>query len=356
MLGPWVITGFGFSTTGAGAGLAVLPAALAGAAVLGLGFEVVVGLFTGVVFAAGVVPCAKTAATPIKVIALRENSFFILTCCFSVRKKYNYHTKTTTLPFVNRVRPKKHLGQHFLNSDAIAAGIAELVPDSCRSVIEIGPGMGILTAHLAQRFPQQVVCIEIDKESVEYLSKVPYAPNIRVIEGDFLHLPEETMLTGEGPHAVIGNFPYNISSQIVFRVLETQNRVDFFGGMFQREVAQRLCAGPGSKTYGILSVLLQTFYECSYCFTVQEGAFTPPPKVKSGVIACRRKPDFALPCRYENLKMLVKMAFNQRRKTLTNALKALNLPIPHELASKRAEALSFEDYLMLTALYERAKG
>lgn len=257
---------------------------------------------------------------------------------------------------VERVKPKKHLGQHFLNAPSIAGRIADLVPDESEFVVEIGPGMGILTEPLFTRFAERLLCIEIDKESVVYLRREPRFAGLNVLEGDFLELGAEAWAQSLQRVAVIGNYPYNISSQIVFRVLEAKEQVAFFGGMFQREVARRLCAGPGSKEYGILSVLLQNYYECSYAFTVEEGAFTPPPKVKSGVISCTRKPVLPQDCRWESLKTVVKAAFNQRRKTLSNALKGTLQRVPEEWAGKRAEQLEPSVYLALGAQLERERA
>lgn len=257
---------------------------------------------------------------------------------------------------VERVKPKKHLGQHFLNAPSIAGRIADQVPDEAEYVVEIGPGMGILTEPLFTRFQERLLCIEIDKESVDYLKGEPRFAGLGVLEGDFLELQTKTWAHTFTGGAVIGNYPYNISSQIVFRVLEAKEQVAFFGGMFQREVARRLCAGPGSKEYGILSVLLQNYYDCSYVFTVDEGSFTPPPKVKSGVIACIRKPELPADCRWESLKTVVKAAFNQRRKTLSNALKGTLQSVPEQWAGKRAEQLEPAAYLVLGAQLERERA
>jgi len=257
---------------------------------------------------------------------------------------------------LERVKPKKHLGQHFLNAPSIAGRIADLVPYDADFVVEIGPGMGMLTEPLFARFTERLLCIEIDKESVEYLRRESRFAGLSVLEGDFLELDAKTWAQAFTRGAVIGNYPYNISSQIVFRALEAKEQVAFFGGMFQREVARRLCAGPGSKEYGILSVLLQNYYDCSYAFTVEEGAFTPPPKVKSGVIACVRKAELPADCRWESLKTVVKAAFNQRRKTLSNALKGTLQRVPEQWAGKRAEQLEPAAYLVLGAQLERERA
>ena len=245
---------------------------------------------------------------------------------------------------MNRVKPKKHLGQHFLNSDAIASDIAALVPVTCDRVLEIGPGTGMLTQFLASRFKERLWCVELDKESVKWLQSVPYRSDFQLVEADMLQEDLNPILGNSGHAAVVGNFPYNISSQIVFKVLEHRTQVQWFGGMFQREVARRLCAPPGSKEYGILSVLLQAYYHTHYDFTVHEGSFNPPPKVKSGVISCERKETDFPRCSWESLKLTVKTAFNQRRKTLSNALKGLALDLPDTLARQRAEQLSWQDF------------
>ncbi len=236
------------------------------------------------------------------------------------------------------------MGQHFLNSDAIASDIAALVPVSCERVLEIGPGTGMLTRFLAGQFPERLWCVELDKESVQWLQSVSYRSDFHLVEADMLEEDLNPVLGNSGNAAVVGNFPYNISSQIVFKVLEHRNQVQWFGGMFQREVARRLCAPPGSKEYGILSVLLQAYYQTHYDFTVHEGSFNPPPKVKSGVISCERKEMDFPRCSWESLKLVVKTAFNQRRKTLSNALKTLNLELPVELSRQRAEQLSWKEF------------
>ncbi len=256
---------------------------------------------------------------------------------------------------VNRVKPKKHLGQHFLNSEAIAGDIAALVPDSSERVLEVGPGTGMLTRYLAGRFPERLWCVELDKESVQWLQAVSYRSNFQLLEADMLHADLGPILGNTGHAAVVGNFPYNISSQIVFRVLEHRGQVFWFGGMFQREVARRLCSPPGSKEYGILSVLLQAYYQCQYQFTVHEGSFTPPPKVKSGVIACVRKETDVPACTWESLKLVVKTAFNQRRKTLSNALKPLALDLPVELSRLRAEQLGWKEFETLALQLDTIK-
>lgn len=250
------------------------------------------------------------------------------------------------------VKPKKHLGQHFLNDENIARKIADtLTLNGYHKVLEIGPGMGVLTKYLLQK-PVEVFVIEIDTESVVYLKKKYPELDGKIISKDFLRFDLSEIFSDE-PFAIIGNFPYNISSQIVFKMLEQRHQIPEFSGMFQREVARRICEQPGSKTYGILSVLVQAFYEAEYLFTVSEGVFTPPPKVKSGVLRLIRKENFVLPCNEKLFFTVVKTAFNQRRKTLRNSLKSL---ITDEKLKEgsifdlRPEQLSFQDFIGLTQI------
>jgi 16S rRNA (adenine1518-N6/adenine1519-N6)-dimethyltransferase len=257
---------------------------------------------------------------------------------------------------MQKVAPKKQLGQHFLTDPAIALRIATSIPQGqWNRVVEVGPGMGILTRPLLETHSAALHCVEIDKESVEWLRLQGWAKELHIIQGDFLAVPED-VLFGDGNVAVIGNYPYNISTQIAFRVLEARNPVKFFGGMFQREVARRFCADHGNKEYGVTSVLLQAFYDCKYLFTVNEGSFNPPPAVKSGVMACVRK-ELPPNCTYKSLALVVKTAFNQRRKTLSNALKPLtsskpSFVLPDELKGKRAEQLPVETFIMLAARWD----
>lgn len=247
------------------------------------------------------------------------------------------------------VRPKKHLGQHFLKNEAIAKDIAEaLQPGEYNQVVEIGPGMGVLTQFLLNG-DKEVYVVELDTESVSYLKGHFDMRYDHIIEGDFLKLNLQD--TFKENIAVIGNFPYNISSQIVFKVLENKDLIPQMAGMFQKEVAERIVAGPGSKTYGIISVLTAAYYEREYLFTVDKEEFNPPPKVQSGVIRLVRKENYTLPCDEKMFKTVVKTAFNQRRKTLRNALKPLGIPEElkeSELLSKRAEQLGLEDFIYLT--------
>ena len=252
------------------------------------------------------------------------------------------------------VRAKKHLGQHFLKEELIAEKIANsLGAVPCQYVLEIGPGMGVMTKYLLQKEYETFV-IELDLESVAYLSQNYAELKNHIIGGDFLKW-DASEVFGNEEYAVIGNFPYNISSQIVFKTLENHERIPVFAGMFQKEVAERICANSGSKTYGILSVLCQAYYDVEYLFTVDENAFIPPPKVKSGVMRMVRKENFELGCSPTRYKDIVKGAFNQRRKTLRNALKRFNLPAEISeqwWASKRAEQLSWSDFVELTKWVE----
>ena len=208
--------------------------------------------------------------------------------------------------------------------------------------------MGVLTKYLVGEPQYRFRAIELDRESVEYLHL--HYPELDVIEGDFLRLDLNNIF-GDEPFAIIGNFPYNISSQILFRVFEQRNHIPEVVGMFQKEVAERVAAGPGSKTYGILSVLLSAFYDIEYLFTVHENVFNPPPKVKSAVIRLTRNDVQQLGCDERLFVQVVKTGFNQRRKTLRNALKPLNMQldaIPDEILAKRAEQLSVQDFIFIT--------
>lgn len=245
------------------------------------------------------------------------------------------------------VRPKKFLGQHFLKNPATARRICDaLMAKETQSVLEIGPGTGVLTRFLSATYPNLQV-VELDRDSVAYLKEEQVLPSTAIHEEDFLHLNLSAMF--QPPLSVIGNFPYNISSQIVFKILDYPDLVTEMVGMFQKEVADRIVAGPGSKTYGILSVLTAAYYEAQYLFTVEPEEFNPPPKVRSGVIRLTRKPtteDFDRKVLYR----VVKLAFNQRRKTLRNALKALNLSTEFTddpLFNKRAEQLHLIDFIQI---------
>ena len=248
------------------------------------------------------------------------------------------------------VSAKKHLGQHFLKDPAISKRIAELITgEMTTTILEVGPGTGALTRPLLSRFDKAVHVIEIDRESVAYLKSSDWIDSNRVHEGDLLRCTPES-LGLQGSFSIVGNFPYNISSQILFRVLDWRHRVPECVGRFQKEVADRICAAHGSKTYGILSVLMQVYYRCDYAFTVAPEAFLPPPKVQSGVIQLVRTPDEDPDVEYETLRKVVKAGFGQRRKTLRNALRAGGYDansIPEEWRGKRAEQLSPRDFVML---------
>lgn len=250
------------------------------------------------------------------------------------------------------VRAKKNLGQHFLKDQNIARKIVDsLQATNLREVLEIGPGMGVLTQYLLQKEAYRTSVVEIDTESVEYLHR--HFPQLtdRIISKDFLKLDLNQLFTEK--FAIIGNFPYNISSQIFFKVLEHKNQVPEVVGMIQKEVAERLAEGPGTKTYGILSVLLQAYYDIDYLFTVHEQVFNPPPKVKSAVIRLTRNQREKLDCDETLFVQLVKASFNQRRKTLRNSLKQF-LTDPalkaNELFDLRPERLSVADFENLTRL------
>jgi 16S rRNA (adenine1518-N6/adenine1519-N6)-dimethyltransferase len=253
------------------------------------------------------------------------------------------------------VRAKKHLGQHFLKDESIAEKIANSIGEvPCKYVLEIGPGMGVMTKYLLEKDYETFV-IEVDLESVAYLSNNYTQLKDHIIGGDFLKW-DASEVFGEEEYALIGNFPYNISSQIVFKTLEQRDKIPVFAGMFQKEVAERICAKEGSKVYGILSVLCQAFYDVEYLFTVDETVFIPPPRVKSGVMRMVRKENFDLGCSPSRLKDIVKGAFNQRRKTLRNALKRFNLPdevTEQWWASKRAEQLTWQEFVELTNWVEK---
>ncbi|MEY8868518.1 MULTISPECIES: 16S rRNA (adenine(1518)-N(6)/adenine(1519)-N(6))-dimethyltransferase RsmA [Gaetbulibacter] len=252
------------------------------------------------------------------------------------------------------VKAKKHLGQHFLTDESIAEKIADsLSLKGYKHVLEIGPGMGVLTKYLLKKDITTHV-IEIDTESVEYLKANYLNLADRVIEQDFLKY-DITQVFGEQPFAIIGNYPYNISSQIVFKTLEMRDQIPEFSGMFQKEVAQRICSKEGSKVYGILSVLTQAFYNAEYLFTVPPSVFNPPPKVDSGVLLLTRKENYTLPCDETLFFKVVKQGFQQRRKTLRNSLKTFNLSDnlkANVIFGKRPEQLSVEEFITLTQLIE----
>ncbi|MEX2234342.1 MAG: 16S rRNA (adenine(1518)-N(6)/adenine(1519)-N(6))-dimethyltransferase RsmA [Cyclobacteriaceae bacterium] len=258
------------------------------------------------------------------------------------------------------VRPKKRLGQHFLHDQHTAAKIVEslvTVPSATVRLLEIGPGMGVLTRLLNLRDDINLTVIEIDRESVAYLKVNHIVEEEKIIEGDFLKADLSQLF--DGHFSIIGNFPYNISSQIFFKVLEFRHQVDQVVGMLQKEVAERIASKHGSKVYGILSVLLQAYYDIEYLFKVSPGVFSPPPKVMSAVIRLTRNERRQLSCDEKLFVQVVKHGFNNRRKTLRNALKNLNLAgavstLP--LLDKRAEQLAVEDFIHLTRLIEESRA
>lgn len=254
-----------------------------------------------------------------------------------------------------QVRAKKKLGQHFLKNEEIAQQIVNSLTrrNEYRHVLEVGPGMGVLTKYLIQQKEYETHVIDIDRESIAYLKEHFPSLEKNIIEGDFLRLDLESLFPGH--FAVIGNFPYNISTEILFKVLDHKDRVPEVVGMFQKEVAERIAAKPGNKTYGITSVLLQAFYDIDYLFTVGENEFNPPPRVKSAVIRLRRNAVQQLGCDEKKFRQIVKAGFNQRRKTLRNSVKAFKLRpefAGHKYLTQRAEELSVADFVVLTNMVE----
>lgn len=252
---------------------------------------------------------------------------------------------------MQQVRAKKFLGQHFLKDLSVAQKIAETIEEG--PVLEIGPGMGVLTQFLLKNPRIQLTAIEIDRESVAYLKE--WYPELHLIEGDFLKLDLDVIYPSENFN-VIGNYPYNISSQIFFKVLEYKDRIPVCSGMIQKEVAERIASKPGNKAYGILSVLLQAYYDIEYLFTVDEHVFNPPPKVKSAVIRMTRNERKHLDCDETLFKQVVKTAFNQRRKQMRNSLQPLvgkgNPLLEEKIFTKRPEQLSVEEFVELTRMIQ----
>ncbi|PHS67500.1 MAG: 16S rRNA (adenine(1518)-N(6)/adenine(1519)-N(6))-dimethyltransferase [Flavobacterium sp.] len=253
-----------------------------------------------------------------------------------------------------QVKAKKYLGQHFLKDEEVAKKIADTVTlEGYKNVLEIGPGMGMLTKYLIEK-DIDVIAMELDSESVKYLGENYKNKNLKVIPADFLKLDLTGFFNGE-QYAITGNFPYNISTQIVFKTLEWRDQIPEFTGMFQKEVAKRICEKEGSKTYGIMSVLVQAFYDAEYLFTVPPTVFNPPPKVESGVLRLRRKADYSLPCDEKMLFKVVKTAFQQRRKTMRNSLKVFNLSDKLKedtIFDQRPEQLSVSEFIALTLKLE----
>ncbi|MBL7899532.1 MAG: 16S rRNA (adenine(1518)-N(6)/adenine(1519)-N(6))-dimethyltransferase RsmA [Crocinitomicaceae bacterium] len=257
------------------------------------------------------------------------------------------------------VKPKKHLGQHFLKDETICQRISDAIkPEGkYKRVLEVGPGTGALTKYLLKRTDFETSVIELDEESVAYLKiNLPELEN-RIFSKDFLHSDLKELM-GNDPFAVAGNFPYNISTQILFKVLDYKDQIPEVVGMFQKEVAERVAEGPGSRDYGVISVFLQAWYDIEYLFTVDEHVFNPPPKVKSGVIRLVRNKLRNLGCDETAFKKVVKMAFSQRRKTLRNALKPYItlkksfFEANSEFLNRRAETLSVDEFVWLTQQLE----
>ena len=252
---------------------------------------------------------------------------------------------------MNKVKPKKKLGQHFLRDEAIAKRIVESLTGhgNYRTVLEVGPGMGILSEFLIENKDFDWWGIDVDAESIEYLRHLFPRLHQKILEKDFLKI-NFTEIFGEQKLAIIGNFPYNISSQILFKILENRNQVTEMVGMFQKEVAMRVVSGPGGKVNGILSILCQAFYDVEYLFQVNENVFNPPPKVKSAVIRFKRNNVQKLACDEKRFFLFVKTAFNQRRKTLRNSLKVFDInwqDLPEKLHGQRAEQLSVNDFVQI---------
>ena len=255
------------------------------------------------------------------------------------------------------VKPKKFLGQHFLKDLSIAKDIADTV-DECPGlpILEVGPGMGVLTQFLMEK-GREVKVVELDFESVAYLRENFPALEGNIIEDDFLKLKLEKLFDGR-PFVLTGNYPYNISSQIFFKMLDYKDLIPCCTGMIQKEVAERIAAGPGSKTYGILSILIQAWYKVEYLFTVHEHVFNPPPKVKSAVIRMTRNETKELGCNERLFKLIVKTTFNQRRKTLRNSISSIlekGNPLSNDTVfNKRPEQLSVQEFIELTNRVETA--
>lgn len=256
---------------------------------------------------------------------------------------------------MHKVRAKKQLGQHFLTDQGIAQQTVDAfnAEQKFSKTLEVGPGMGVLTELLLKRDDIDLHIVDIDWDSIAFLKEKNLMPENKIIEGDFLQMNLNQLFEGEA-FGIIGNFPYNISTQILFKALEYKDQVVEVVGMFQKEVAERIASPEGSKVYGITSVLLQAYFDIDYLFTVDETVFDPPPKVKSAVIRLRRNDTFKLDCNEKRFTSIVKMAFNQRRKTMRNSLKSL---IPEglkdrEVFNKRPEQLSVNEFVDLTNLLD----
>lgn len=251
---------------------------------------------------------------------------------------------------MKKVKAKKHLGQHFLKDEAIAKKIANTLATSSEysNILEIGPGMGVMTKYLLADFPEHIIkAVELDSESVSYLNT--HYDKLEVFGEDFLKMDISKCF--DDKFALVGNYPYNISSQIVFKTIENRDSIPEMTGMFQKEVAQRICEGPGSKTYGVISVLTQAFYKAEYLFTVSEKVFDPPPKVKSGVLRLTRLEEDP-PCDISLLFRVVKQGFNTRRKTLRNSLRNMFTPeaLENDIFNLRPETLAVAQFVDLANL------
>jgi 16S rRNA (adenine1518-N6/adenine1519-N6)-dimethyltransferase len=275
--------------------------------------------------------------------------------CIPIYKDKHFSLKVIIFAGMTEVRAKKALGQHFLTDQKVARAIVDALHGGLPT-LEVGPGMGVLTQYLLEREDIDLKLIEIDTESVEYLLTHFQGMQGKLMEGDFLRLKLEKLFPEK--FAIIGNFPYNISSQIFFKVLDYKDSIPEVVGMVQKEVAERIAEKPGSKTYGILSVLLQAWYDIEYLFTVGSGCFAPPPKVESAVIRLTRNSRTSLGCDEALFKTVVKTAFGQRRKMMRNPLKPLALArgkadvLSQDVFSQRPEQLSVEDFVALTNLLD----
>ena len=245
------------------------------------------------------------------------------------------------------VRAKKHLGQHFLLDESISKNISDSLTNTANynTIIEVGAGTGALTKYLLEK-EEKLIALDVDRESIEYLKK--HYPELDIRNLDFLKINIDNL--SENNFAVIGNFPYNISSQILFKILDYKDKIPEVLGMFQQEVAQRICESPGTKKYGIISVLLQAYYNTEYLFTVDKSAFKPVPKVQSAVIRLKRNNTSKLSCNEKLFKQVVKVSFNQRRKMIRNSIKSLlsDKNSTHKFFTKRPEQLSVDDFIELT--------
>ncbi|HXB40516.1 MAG TPA: 16S rRNA (adenine(1518)-N(6)/adenine(1519)-N(6))-dimethyltransferase RsmA [Bacteroidia bacterium] len=254
---------------------------------------------------------------------------------------------------MNYVKAKKHLGQHFLKDEEIAQRIVEAgLKNNPLSLLEIGPGTGVLTKYLIER--ENFFAIDVDRESIEFLKKNYPKYESKIISGDFLQIDLHRLFPSK--FSIIGNFPYNISTQIMFEVYDHRDKIETVVGMFQKEVAERIVVKPGTKAYGILSVLLQAYYDIEYLFTVEPGAFNPPPKVRSAVIRLTRNKTGKLDCDEKLFKAIVKLTFNQRRKMVRNGVKSFvkdESIIAHRFFTMRPEQLSVADFVELTRMIEK---